>query len=80
MKDKIRLIVSITLVCIVILSIFYIYRRFTRNAIQMLAANKELINILVAASNDYNERRHSFYAIVHFNQEKSSIGVTFIPP
>ena len=79
-KDKIRLIVSITLVCIVILSIFYIYRRFTRNAIQTLATNKELINILVAASNDYNERRHSFYAIVHFNQEKSSIGVTFIPP
>ncbi|MCX8123542.1 MAG: LCP family protein [Spirochaetes bacterium] len=80
MKDKIRLIVSITLLCIVVLGIFYVYRRLTRNAIDTLASNKELINILVAASNEYNERRHSFYAILHFNPEKKSIGVTFIPP
>lgn len=79
-KDKIRLIVSITLICIVILGIFYIYRKLTRNAIETLASNKELINILVAASNEYNERRHSFYAILHFNPEKNSIGVTFVPP
>lgn len=79
-KDKIRVIVTITVVCLVVLSIFYVYRRLTRNAIETLASNKELINILVAASNDYNERRHSLYAIVHFNPEKKSIGVTFIPP
>ncbi len=62
MKDKIRFIVSITLICIIVMGLFYVYRRFTRNAIDTLAANKELINILVTASNEYNERRHSFYA------------------
>ncbi len=80
MKDKIRLIISITLICIAVLGIFYIYRRFTRNAIETLASNKELINILIAASNEYNKRQHSLYAILHFNPEKKSIGVTFVPP
>mgnify|MGYP001088376097 CR=1 FL=1 len=79
-KDRIRLFISIIFVCIVILGIFYVYRRLTRNAIETLALNKELINVLVAASNDYNERRHSLYAIVHFNPAKDSIGFTFIPP
>lgn len=80
MNDKIRLVIIITSVCVLILSALLIYRYFSRNAIDTFAANKELINILVAGSNDFNERRHSFYAIAHFNPDKKSVGVTFVPP
>ncbi len=63
-----------------LLGLFYFYRISTRNAIEKMYQNKKMINILVEASNVYNDNKHKFYAIVSINPDNNRIGVTFIPP
>lgn len=63
-----------------LLGIIYFYRISTRNAIEALAQNKKMINILIAGSNVYRDNKHRFFAVLSINPENSRIGITFLPP
>ena len=63
-----------------LLGIIYAYRISTRNAIEALAQNKKMINILIAGSNVYRDNKHRFFAVLSINPENSRIGLTFLPP
>lgn len=80
MKNKIIWIVSLITAALLFLSVFYYFKKQTRNAVELLAENDKMINILLAGNNAYNNNRHTFYAVVSLNPENNRIGVTFIPP
>ncbi len=63
-----------------LLGIIYLYRISTRNAVEALAQNKKMINILIAGSNAYRDNKHRFFAILSVNPDNSRIGITFLPP
>ncbi len=65
---------------LVLLGGIYLFRVSTRNAVEALAQNKKMINILVAGSNVYRENKHRFFAILSINPDNSRIGITFLPP
>jgi len=67
-------------VSLALLGGIYAYRITTRNAIEALAQNKKMINILVAGSNVYRDNKHRFFAVLSINPENSRIGLTFLPP
>lgn len=71
---------SAVAVLLVVLSGIYLYRINTQNAVEILASRKQLINILVAGSNSYENNKHRFYAIVSINPETGKTGMTFLPP
>ncbi|MCP4137991.1 MAG: LCP family protein [bacterium] len=80
MKKKI--IIIVVLLCM-LMGAFYLVQSYllgTRNAVEQLVANKQMINILVAGSNKYREHKHRFFAILSIVPEKNNVGVTFIPP
>lgn len=80
MKNRIFIVVSILLLVLAVLAGIYFYQIKTRNAVEQLAEEKKMINILLAGNNEYRERTFSFYAIVSINPENGNIGITFIPP
>ncbi|MCX7678713.1 MAG: LytR C-terminal domain-containing protein [Spirochaetes bacterium] len=80
MKKKIVITVAILIIAIISLTAYRYYYLITRNIVDVLIAQKRLINILVAGSNVYRENRHRFYCIVSVNPENGKIGITFLPP
>ncbi len=80
MKNKVILIVSLAAAAFIFLSVFYYFKKQTRNSVEVLAENGKMINILIAGSNAYNNNKHDFYAVVSLNPENNKIGITFIPP
>ena len=79
-QKKLKIIIISILVSVVGLTGLYIYRMKTRNAVELLAENKLLINVLIAGTNVYKDNKHTFYCIVSINPENNRIGVTFLPP
>ncbi len=80
MKKKITILgVAIAVIFLVLLSVDF-YQRSTRNAVENLAKEKKLVNILIAGSNVYRERCHNFFCVLSINPENNNVGVTFIPP
>jgi hypothetical protein len=72
---------GIVLACVIgLLSVWYAYRITTRNAVQVLAQNRKLINILVMGSNVFHDNKHRFFAVVSVNPENNRMGVTMLPP
>ena len=68
---------------IVILIIFFgisFYKKRNRNVIDEIISMKDMINILVAGRNTYNDNTFSFFALVTINPVNNNIGITFIPP
>ncbi|HSV98384.1 MAG TPA: LytR C-terminal domain-containing protein [Spirochaetota bacterium] len=63
-----------------LLGIVYFYRISTRNAVETLAQNKKMINVLIAGSNAYRDNKHRFFAILSINPNNARIGITFLPP
>ncbi|MBN2433692.1 MAG: LCP family protein [Spirochaetes bacterium] len=51
-----------------------------RNIISQLQSESSMINVLVAGANNFNDNRFSFFMLVSINPDKSSVGLTFIPP
>ena len=80
MKKKLA-ILAVAAACIILI-IFSInsYMKKTRNAVENLAREKKLVNVLIAGSNKYRERRHSFFCVLSINPDNNNIGITFIPP
>ncbi len=58
----------------------HFYKISTRNAVEKLAAEKKLINLLIAGTNGSDSKRCSFFAILSINPENNNIGITFLPP
>lgn len=79
-KQYIRIAIYSSIGLILILGPLYVYRMYTRNAVDVLAQNKKMINVLIEGSNAYHDNRHSFYAILSVNPDNNRIGITFIPP
>lgn len=77
---KVLLVLTIILALIGFVFSIYYYKINTRNSIDVLVENKKMINILIAASNKYQDNKHDFYAVLSINPENSKVGMTFLPP
>ena len=80
MKKKIIILVVSSFIILLILLGYKQYISRTRNVIENLIENNQLINIMIAGSNVYNDRKHNLYAILSISPENGNIGITFIPP
>jgi hypothetical protein len=78
-KKLIIALLSAALIAVFVV-ILFLYRMKTRNAVEELAVGKKMINILIAGSNGYKERKFDLFAILSLNPENSNMGITFIPP
>lgn len=74
-----KIIAAVVLIVVLLIGIVY-YKKRNRNVVDEIISKKDLINILVAGRNTYNENTFTFYAIVTINPVNSNIGLTFIPP
>jgi len=72
--------VIIAAIAIIIFWAVNIYIKMTRNVVDEIINKKQLVNILIAGRNVYNENTFAFYAIVSINPDNNNIGITFIPP
>ena len=80
MKKKPAVIIAAFVAAFILIGIVFLYRMKTRNAVEQLAENKKMINVLIAGGNRYKERKFDFFAILSVNPDNNNIGVTFIPP
>ncbi len=74
-----KLIISAVLIVLILLGINF-YKKRNRNVIDEIVSMKDMINILVAGRNVYNENTFSFFALITINTVNNNIGITFIPP
>lgn len=58
----------------------YFYRTATRNAVESLVKKKQLVGVLIAGGNRFNDHRHRFYALMAINPDTRRAGVVFLPP
>lgn len=79
MKSKVNILIAAGFILLVLFGI-YSYKKYTRNIIDEMIARNNLINILIAGRNVYNDNTFNFYAIVSINPGNNNIGITFIPP
>lgn len=56
------------------------YNKRNRNVIDDIIAMKDMINVLIAGRNVYNDNTFAFFALVTINPMNNNIGITFIPP
>lgn len=56
------------------------YNRRSRNVIDDIISMKDMINILIAGRNVYNDNTFAFFALATINPVNNNIGITFIPP
>jgi hypothetical protein len=74
-----KLIISGALILFIFLGINY-YRKQNRNVIDEIISMNDMINVLIAGRNVYNENTFSFFALITINPVNNNIGITFIPP
>lgn len=80
MKKKLAAAAVILIVCALAIGSIVLYSIKTRNAVEELIASGRMVNILLAGSNIYKDRRFDFFAVLSLNPENGNIGVTFVPP
>jgi len=74
-----KFIISAIVIFFIILGINF-YKKQNRNVIEEIVSMKDMINILIAGRNVYNDNTFSFFAIVTINPVNNNVGITFIPP
>jgi hypothetical protein len=79
-NSRVKGIIIAAVVLVLAVAGFYMYRIKTRNAVELLASNKLLVNVLVAGTNVYSGGKNPFYCVVSVNPENGKVGVTFLPP
>jgi anionic cell wall polymer biosynthesis LytR-Cps2A-Psr (LCP) family protein len=57
-----------------------LYNKRNRNVIDEIIGMKDMINVLIAGRNVYNDNTFAFFALVTINPVNNNIGITFIPP
>lgn len=75
-----KLIITAVVSGIILYLCISFYIKSTRNVIEKIIDNKDLINILLTGRNVYKENTFNFYALVSINPANNNIGITFIPP
>ena len=80
MNRKKKLVITAGVAGIILYLCISLYIKSTRNVIEKIVDNKDLINILVTGRNVYKENTFNFYALVSINPANNNIGITFIPP
>ena len=73
MKNKVNILIVAGFILLVLFGI-YSYKKYTRNIIDEMIARNNLINILIAGRNVYNDNTFNFYAIVSINPGNNNIG------
>jgi len=68
------------IIIIAILTGINLYNKRNRNIIDEIIVMKDIINVLIAGRNVYNENTFAFFALVTINPVNNNIGITFIPP
>ncbi len=74
-----KLIITAVLIIIIFLGINF-YKKRNRNVIDEIISMKDMINILIAGRNVYNDNTFNFFALITINPVNNNIGITFIPP
>ncbi len=80
---KIRIALILSLLAALAISGVYVRHRMTlssRNIVDQLSAEKSMINVLLAGSNQFNENKHRLFIVLSINAENNKIGMTFVPP
>lgn len=80
MDRRKKLIITAAIAGIILYLCISFYIKSTRNVIEKIVDNKDLINILVTGRNVYKDNAFNFYALVSINPANYNIGITFIPP
>lgn len=73
-------IIAIAAIIIAVFALVFLLKSMNRNHIDTMMANNQMINVLVAGSNEFNAHHHKFYGILSINPENNRIGFMFIPP
>ncbi len=80
MKRKCVIILVPVIIVVLLMGGMYLYQIYTRNAVETLVNKGQMINILLAGGNSFNNRYYRFYAILSLNSDNRMIGITYIPP
>lgn len=80
MKSKYVKIIGAAFIVIAIIAGINFYNKRNRNVIDEIISMKDMINVLIAGRNVYNENTFAFFALVTINPMNNNIGITFIPP
>ncbi len=80
MDRRKKIIISAAVLSIIVYLAASYYIKSTRNVIEKIIDNKDIINVLITGRNEYKENTFNFYALVSINPANSNIGITFIPP
>ena len=59
---------------------FLLYKKHSRNVIDEIISNHDMINVLIAGRSAYNDNMFRFFSLVTINPANNNVGVTFIPP
>lgn len=80
---KLRIALTGLLLTLLVLAGIYVYHQYTvskRNIVAQFVENNNMINILLAGSNEYQDRRHRLFVVLSINPENNNMGLTFVPP
>jgi hypothetical protein len=79
-KNNIKTIAFVVAAVIAIILGYAFYSYKTRNAVDTLAAKKNMIHVLLAGNNAFSNNKVPFYALMSVNPDNGRIGITFLPP
>lgn len=80
MKSKYLKILILFAIIIALVFGVLIYKRHSRNVIEEIVSMNDMINILIAGRDSYNDNMFRFFSLVTINPVNKNIGITFIPP
>ena len=80
MKSKyVKLLVFFFIIIALVFGVL-IYKKHSRNVIDEIVSMNDMINILIAGRNVYDDNMFRFFSLITINPANNNIGVTFIPP
>lgn len=74
-----RAVILIILIVAVVIG-FCSYRRSSRNAVDKILSEKQLVSILICGGNKFNDNKHRFNCVLTINTETKRAGIVFLPP
>ncbi len=80
MDNKYSKVIVSAVVVLIIFTGIHFYKKHNRNVIDEIISMNDMINVLVAGRNVYNDNTFTFFALVTINPVNNNIGITFIPP
>ena len=80
MNSKYLKIVIALFIIIALVFGFFAYKKRSRNVIDEIVSMNDMINILIAGRDSYNDNMFRFFSLITINPVNKNVGITFIPP